>query len=202
VPSRYAAPVMRIRSGGAPATHAGLLLAVGSLALAGCSLNSPVQTQVPYQPGDGVEVNLGSIAIRNLLVVASGPQAPGRVAGLVVNSGATPQTVTISAPDGTKSTSKIPAGATLDLSAAPGAVVLRTAGAPAGGVVQLKVSTPGSGTDDVGVPVLLPQFYYSTLTPTGSPTSGSTPSTPGAVPSTAETGGQVTPETNSQGDRP
>ena len=154
-----------------------LLLTVGALSLTACGFNSPVQTQKPYQPADGVEVNLGSVAIRNLLVVATTADAPGQLAGLVVNSSSTPQTITITTPDGTSAKTQVGAGLTSQLSTGPGAVVLAKAGAPAGNLVTLKISTPTSGTSDVSVPVLLPQGYYATVTPSA------TPASPTATPS-------------------
>jgi hypothetical protein len=231
-PSRYAAPVMRqtrnataadhtdgpagrqstrqpdpraatLRVGRAATTAATTVLALGALSgLAACGYNSPVQTQLPYQPADGVEVNLGPIAIRNLLIVGTTASAPGRMAGLIVNSAATAQTVTITTPDGGSAKAAVPAGATLSLSEGTGAITLPKAGAPAGSIVQLKLSTPTSGTDSVGVPVLAPQLYYATLTPTSTPTSGGAASTPGGLPSTATTGGSPASESNSNADRP
>jgi len=188
--------------GARPSLLAGLLLCGGAALLAGCSVNSPVQTQLPYQPSDGVQVNLGTITISDLLVVAKGADAPGRVSGLIRNTTATPQTLTITSPDGSTSKTEVPPGPPLDLAAPPGAVVLAKAGAPAGGLVQLKLSTPSSGTDSVGVPVLLPELYYATLTPTAPPTSGTTPSTPGPLSSTPETGGPVVSESSTGTDRP
>lgn len=48
---------------------AGTLL--GTLALTGCTFITPIATQDPYDPSDGVGADIGDLALRNILLVAN-----------------------------------------------------------------------------------------------------------------------------------
>ena len=61
--------------------------AAATAALSACSFFSPVQTDNKYIPGDGVPVQLGSIAGRNLAIVAEKAGGPGTLVGAVLNQG-------------------------------------------------------------------------------------------------------------------
>ena len=56
-------------------------------------------------------------------------------------------------------------------------VLSKVTGAP-GGVTTLQVSTATSGSNVVEVPILLPQGYYETLAPQGTPTTPSSSAEP------------------------
>ncbi|TWD81571.1 hypothetical protein FB561_2687 [Kribbella amoyensis] len=81
-----------------------------SIALTACGANFNAQTAQPYQPAEGTNADSGSIAVRNLLVMAS-EDGKGELHGAIVNNGADPDTLVsiASAPEGTE-----PAGATED----------------------------------------------------------------------------------------
>ncbi len=61
--------------------------AAATAALSACSFFSPVQTDNKYIPADGVPVQLGTIAGRNLAVVAEKAGGPGTLTGAVLNQG-------------------------------------------------------------------------------------------------------------------
>ena len=61
--------------------------AVLALGLSGCSLNSPVQTDVDYPAADGVGLSLGDVQLRNVAVVATTKDGPGTLIGQVVTQG-------------------------------------------------------------------------------------------------------------------
>lgn len=151
-----------------------LAAAVGAVLLTGCQVASPIQTNVPYNAGDGVPVDLGAVQIRNLVVVADAKGGPGTLSGSLINTAGTPQTVTFS--DGQ---SQVEAQAKPH-SQAPisdkAQVVLPSVNVSPGGVVRLSVATPASGASVVVVPVLAADLYYKTLAPSaGSTTSATTP---------------------------
>ena len=145
----------------------------GALALSGCQVMSPIQTNVPYQPADGVAVDLGDVQIRDLVVIAGAKGEVGTLSGLVVNKGTESVTVTFAAGTGGSSAqADIPAGTATRLSGVEGAtpVTLPGIAAAPGGIVKVTVSTPAAGAPEVSVPVLLPTGYYSTITPPPVPT--------------------------------
>lgn len=67
--------------------------------LSGCQFASPVTTEIVYNPGEGVIVNVGEVAVRDLLVISQGYGAPGLISGLAVNHGSTPVQVTFTVAD-------------------------------------------------------------------------------------------------------
>ncbi|GAA1531850.1 hypothetical protein [Kribbella lupini] len=63
-----------------------------SLALAACGANFNAQTMKPYQPAEGTNATSGSIAVRNLLVLAD-EDGSGELHAAVVNTGKTDDTL-------------------------------------------------------------------------------------------------------------
>ncbi len=157
-------------------TRAGLAaLALAAPALAGCSFAS-AQTSRPYDPSDGVSASVGSVQVRNLLIVGSTAQAPGVVSGVLLNEGAQPVTLTLAAGTGAPVPVDLPAGTSVQLGVAtttapvagtPGAAVVQFAalGQPAGAVVPVTLSSAAGGTTTVQVPILAATLEYATITP-------------------------------------
>lgn len=157
----------------------------GGIALAaltsGCAVFSPVQTNVPYVPADGVPADVGQLSIRNLALVDNGS---GRmvVAGSAINLGSEDLSVRL-APQVTPDSTDITTGSELSLGPRE-QVDMGTKGLTFGGVTSkpgtvIKVTvtaTPG-GTTVVTVPVLPAVGYYSTLTPAPTGTSAPTATT-------------------------
>jgi len=149
----------------------------GALALSGCQVTSPQQTTVPYQPADGVNVTLGDVKVNDLVVVTSGKGKEGVLSGQVINNGSQAATVTFTAPGGgPQLTKKVGPGATAQLSGEAGAspVTLPTVSVEPGSMLDLTIGTSSAGTDQVEVPVLLPDLYYSTITPAAPSASATT----------------------------
>ena len=137
---------------------------------------SPIQTAVPYQPADGVAVDLGEVHIRDLVVIAAAKGEVGTLSAMVVNNGSAPVTVTFAAgSNGDSATFEIPAATQSRLSGVEGTtpITLPDINTAPGGIIRLTVSTPAGGAPEVSVPVLLPDGYYSTITP--APTQRTTP---------------------------
>jgi hypothetical protein len=158
---------------------AGLAVA-GALALSGCQLTNPQQTMQPYQPADGVDVTLGPVTVNDLVVVASAKGQQGVLSGQVANSGGQPATVTITAPGAPPVTKQVGPGAMTRLSGDPGTTpaTLPSVSVEPGSLMNLTIGTSSAGSNVVGVPVLAPDLYYSTLTPGGPPGSPSSSATP------------------------
>lgn len=147
----------------------GLALAA-ALSLSACQMSSPVTTDLGYDPADGVSVDAGDVAVRDLLVVSEGSGAAGVVSGLVVNNSSEPADVTLSVSAD---------GQTLDLeptvTVAPGTsvrldgqgpegtgapVTVPSVAAAPGGIVEIQVQTSLGEVDSGLAPVLLPDGYY------------------------------------------
>ncbi len=96
-------PVKRRLPAAAPAHRPFLrrALAVGAgLAVvgvtAGCQVNNPLTTNIQYAPGDGVQADVGNLAIRDLVLVGDG-SGPLVVSGNATNRGAEAMTVQLAA---------------------------------------------------------------------------------------------------------
>jgi hypothetical protein len=154
------------------------VLVGAAAALAACSTQSPAQTTVSYQPADGVDVNLGSVLARGLVLVSAAKDAPGVLVGSLINNGKDTVTVTFltqaqaqaNAKTGPsmqlKPTSQVPiSGVQIDsVPAAPGALTTIALSSNAGQVFA-------------DVPVLLPDGYYASVTTTAVPTTATASST-------------------------
>ncbi|GAA2469542.1 hypothetical protein [Terrabacter carboxydivorans] len=145
---------------------AGVALA---LVTTGCQVNSPVQTDVAYQPADGVPADVGHLAVRDLLLVGDG-SGTVVVSGSAVNLGDQDMTVQIAAQADPNATTA-PTGSEVQLSPRQ-QVNLSTKGlqlsgvkTKPGGVVPVTITSSTGGTTVVKVPVLAPTDYYSTVTP-------------------------------------
>ncbi len=161
------AKVSGLRSTRGAPTLAATALA-GALALSGCQAFSPIQTNVPYQPADGVAVDLGDVQIRDLVVIAGAKGEVGTLSAMVVNKGTEAVTVTFAVgTDGSSAKAEIPAGTQTRLSGVQGTAPVTLPAIPAapGGIIKVTVSTPTGGAPEVSVPVLLPDGYYASLTP-------------------------------------
>ncbi len=144
---------------------AGLALAVGALALSGCSATNPVLTNEPYAASDGVNQTLGPLSFGNLLVLAAERDAPGTLLGSVTNASDRVARVEIGLA-GTPTTVEVPAGATVILGPEATPVDLGTVPVPPGALVEVMLGSDADGTTSVQAPVLDGTLeYYATLVP-------------------------------------
>ena len=70
-------------------------IGVGLLSVTGCGFVNAQQTTHQYSASDGVKADLGKLQLRNMLIVASGENEPGRVIGAVFNQSGSDATITI-----------------------------------------------------------------------------------------------------------
>jgi hypothetical protein len=99
------------------------------------------------------------------------------LSGQVINNGPQEATVTFTAPGGgPQLTKKVGARSATPLSGEAGVspVTLPTVPVEPGSMLDLTIGTSAAGTDQVGVPVLLPDLYYSSITPAAPSASATT----------------------------
>jgi hypothetical protein len=149
-----AAAVLRL-----PAVAAAVLL------VAGCGVFSPVQTDEPYIPADGVPFTIPGLALRNLAVVTGTDADSGVVIGQVVNETGSAVDVLFGIQGGAQASAPTTVAAYSGdtISDATEQVELPDVPAPPGAMVMLTVTTSQAGVNVVQVPVLLNDRFYSGL---------------------------------------
>ena len=155
-------------------------------ALAACSTQSPAQTTVEYQPGDGIDVNIGDVQARGLVLVSAAKGAAGVIVGSLINSGGDPVTVTFLTAEQAQSNSSN--GPSMQLKAnqqvpISGIQINAVAAAP-GDLTNIVLQTK-AGQVFANVPILLPDGYYSHATATAVPTTATATTSGGTATVTA-----------------
>jgi hypothetical protein len=148
-------------------------VAGAALVLSACQTQSPIQTDVPYVAADGVPVDLGSVQLRDLVVISGGKDKAGVLSASVSNSGSEAQRISFALPQGQPVYAESPAYSERRLSDAS-QVQLPDVPVSAGDVVTLSIQTPTAPAVVVVVPVLKPSGYYASLGPTSAPSPTST----------------------------
>ena len=163
-------------------------LGVGLLT-AGCGYITPQQTSEQYAASDGIVADLGPIQLRNILIISSGEDQPGRLIGAVYNSSSQDVTLTVNGAKGSQTEVPVKANSYTLLNESSDEAILSTTGGVPGSLVDVKISEDGTNTSNtVKVPVLdatLPE--YKEYLPAGSTPSPSTSATPS--PSASESAG-------------
>lgn len=136
-----------------------LLAGLSALALpallSGCAVFSPMATENVYNPGDGVNLELGDVVVRDLLVVGDAEDGPATVSAYVVNNSAEDVTVSFSAGDGSPATVDVPAGTAAQVSpAGESGVQLDSLGVAPGSMVPLTVQVGDNPPADVSAPTV------------------------------------------------
>ncbi len=143
--------------------------AAASLLVSGCAVFSPVQTDEPYIPADGVPLDIQGLSLRNLAVVTTTAGGDGVLVGQVVNETSSAVDVLFGiqggAPASAPTTVAAYSGDTISDSAEQ---VQLTISQPAGAMVMLTVTTREAGANVVNVPVLLDNRFYEGLVGSGS----------------------------------
>ncbi|MGE9808643.1 MULTISPECIES: hypothetical protein [unclassified Janibacter] len=158
------------------ARRLGLGLAL-ALTLSGCGVLSPVQTDVVYDAGDGVSLDLGDVALRNLVLVTpdgpypvlnatktANPKVDATVSGAAANTGDKDVDLTFTTESGAEASATLPAGKTIQLSADGELVTLTGVSGSIGDTVTVTVDAGGSASG-VKVPLLPATGYYEDYAP-------------------------------------
>ncbi len=136
-----------------------------ALSMTGCSLAVTPITQKQYSASDGIRVELEDATGLNLLIVSTAADEPAALIGSFEN--ATSDDIEISVVLGAGETSfEVPAEGVATLGTGSGETeVVGTSPVDPGLIGTITVTTPGSGTTEVDVPVLdgTLEEYASTL---------------------------------------
>lgn len=139
-------------------------LTAAALLMSGCAVFSPVQTDENYLPGDGTQLNMPGLELRNLVVVASEKGGPGVLVGQAVNKSDAPVQVSFAVEGSSTPTSAtVPAHGEKGSASTPTSVKLDSVTSAPGGMVTVTISTREAGQNIVQVPVLLPNNQYKGL---------------------------------------
>jgi len=167
-----------------------------SLLTAGCGYITPQQTSHQYSASDGIRADLGPLQLRNMLIVSSGEDEPGRLIGAVYNSSSKDVKLTVNGAKGSQTEVPVKANSYTLLNENTDQAILSTTGGKAGSLVDLKISENGTNVSNtVKVPVLdatLKEYkdYVPSASPSATPSSSagsSASATSGATPSATAT---------------
>ena len=160
------------------------LVAVAAVVLAGCSLWMEPETQVPYDPSDGTNANIGELQLRNVLVVSE-DGVDGNLVMTIVNMGDNDVEVALQyETDGKKHdlTIEVPGDASTQFgSGDAGQLLLEDIGTLPGGLLDLYMQYGDVPGKQLQVPVVngtKPPYegLLPTPTPTPTPSETATPS--------------------------
>ncbi|WP_207345283.1 hypothetical protein [Arthrobacter sp. E3] len=149
-------------------------IGIGAMTFTGCSATNPQSTTMEVAVSDGVNLNLGSLELRNVLVISKAEGSPGRVLGTFYNKADSDITLTISGAQGSQTEITVKPSMPLVLNGESDKAILSTMGAAPGAVETLELRSSGaaSETATLEVPVLDGTLSeYKNMVPTAEPTS-------------------------------
>jgi hypothetical protein len=168
-------------------------LSVGLLALTGCGYVNAQQTSHQYAASDGIRADVGPLQLRNMLIVSTGENEPGRVIGAIYNSSSKDVKVTLKGAEGSQTEVSVKKNSYTLLNDSTDAATLSTTGGKPGTLVDVQVTEDGT---NVNKPVKIPvvdgtlKEYQKYLpaggTPTGTPTPSETATTGESTPAPTE----------------
>ncbi|WP_028265980.1 hypothetical protein [Arthrobacter sp. MA-N2] len=177
-------------------------VAIGLLSVTGCAYINPQQTNQQYSPSDGVREDLGSLQLRNMLIISTDANKPGRVIGAVFNTSSSDATLTLSGAGGSQATIPVKAKSETYLNETTDAVILSTSGGNPGSMASITI-TNGSDSRTVQFPVLdasLKEYQQYLPTASASPSpSASGSATPSSGSTSSSSSASPTPSASSTG---
>lgn len=153
-----------------------------SLLTAGCGYITPQQTSHQYSASDGIRADLGPLQLRNILIVSTGEDKPGRLIGAVYNSSSKDVKLTVNGAKGSQTEVPVKANSYTLLNEDSDEAILSTTGGKPGSLVDVKISENGTNVSNtVKVPVLDATLAeYKDYVPTPSPSATSSSASPSA----------------------
>lgn len=143
----------------APRRGRRIVAALSTLALpvvlAGCAVFSPMATENIYNPGDGANLSLGDVEVRDILVVGTEEGGPATIVAYVVNNGDEPVTLDFATASGGSASVDVEPGAAQQISV-PGeeGVTLDSLDVRPGAVVPLQIQAGEGAPAQVNVPTV------------------------------------------------
>ena len=140
-------------------------VAAATLLASGCAVFSPVQTDEPYIPAEGVPFNMPGLSLRNLAIVTGAAGGPGVVVGQVVNESSKAVDVSFGIQGGAQASTStaVPANSGDTITDESRKVEIGSLPVPAGSMVNMTITTAEAGQNVVLVPVLLDNRFYEGL---------------------------------------
>jgi hypothetical protein len=152
-------------------------IGIGAMAFTGCSAINQQSTTLVYSASDGVRMDMGSLELRNVLIVSGGANEPGRVLGTFYNNATSDISLTIGGAKGSQTEVTVKPGIPLVLNGDSDKAILSTISAPPGAMEVITLRQSGGGTEsgELNVPILDGTLAaYKNLVPTAAPSAPAT----------------------------
>lgn len=156
-------------------------IGVGLLSVTGCGFVNAQQTSHQYAASDGIKEDVGPVQLRNLLIVSTGSDKPGRVVGAVFNTSSSDVTLTLNGASGSQTQIQVKANSSTLLNDSTDEAILSRAGAAPGALAPVTATVSGVSRE-IKVPVVdgslaeYRGYLPAGATPTGTATSTGTAS--------------------------
>ncbi|MCB5281066.1 MULTISPECIES: hypothetical protein [Micrococcaceae] len=170
-------------------------LAISLLSVTGCGYINPQQTSQQYAASDGTQANVGPLQLRNMMIISSAEDKPGRVVGAVYNSSSTDVTLTIRGSAGSQTQVPVKKNSYTLLNESTDEAILSTTGGAPGSLVEVSLREDGTNQSTTfKVPVLDATISdYKQYLPTATPTESATPTSSATPTDSAATTPTSTP---------
>ena len=132
---------------------AAVAIGAGLLSVTGCGYINAQQTSHQYASSDGVKADLGSLQLRNIVIVSTGADKPGRVIGAVFNQGSSDATLVIDGANGAQTSIPVKEKSETYLNEDSDSAILSSPGGHPGSLVTVSIAS-GSETAKLQVPVM------------------------------------------------
>lgn len=163
-------------------------LGISLLSVTGCGYINPQQTTAQYTSSDGTSADLGPLELRNIMIISSGENEPGRLLGAVYNSSSKDVVLTVKGAAGSQARVSVEKNSVVNLSEPQDKTLLDSTGGRPGSLVEVMISEDGtSQSTQFKVPVLdgtIADYkpYLPTTGGAGSEDTGSPTPTPSSTP--------------------
>lgn len=146
-------------------------IGIGAMAFTGCSAINQQSTTMQVTLSDGVNLNMGQLEMRNVLIISEAAGAPGNIVGTFYNSSDSDITLTLNGSQGAQADVTVAPGTPTVLSVDSARVELDPVSEAPGAVEKLKLSTSAGESKELTVPVLDGTLAeYKQMVPTAAPT--------------------------------